>query len=173
MRTINQVGTGIWGALNEGLDAAEGELIAFLNSDDWWAPNKLELQFETLRDNPELQFVIGMARFVQQPGELPESARDELFKRPHIGMMIENMLARREVFSRLGKFDESCKISGDIDWFSRAKNLKIPYSVVPEVTIFRRLHSANLSFSKSSAQDGIKELLDVMRRKIMQSKKPK
>jgi glycosyltransferase involved in cell wall biosynthesis len=173
VRVLLQKSKGLWNAVNEGIDASSGELLAFLNSDDWWTPKKLELQYDILKRDPSIQFVIGMATFVEQPGELPASARSDLFDRTHVGMMLENLLTRRELFLRLGKFDPSIKISSDVDWFSRVKNLKVPYAVVPEVTIFRRLHNANLSFSQWSAQSGNTELLDIMRRKIVDSKKRK
>src|ERR1700694_3763307 len=43
---IKQVGTGFTGAWNEGIDAARGSHIAFLDSDDIWVPYKLAIQME-------------------------------------------------------------------------------------------------------------------------------
>ena len=40
-------------AMNEGIAAAEGELIAFLDADDEWLPDKLARQVEALALNPD------------------------------------------------------------------------------------------------------------------------
>ena len=46
VRVIPQTGTGFSGAWNEGIEAARGDLIAILDSDDVWEPRKLERQVE-------------------------------------------------------------------------------------------------------------------------------
>lgn len=43
---------GVAAARNQALDAATGRYIAFLDSDDWWHPDKLAIQLAALRDGP-------------------------------------------------------------------------------------------------------------------------
>jgi len=43
-------GRGAAGARNDGIEVARGEFIAFLDDDDCWAPQKLEVSLGTLRD---------------------------------------------------------------------------------------------------------------------------
>jgi glycosyltransferase involved in cell wall biosynthesis len=44
-------------ARNAGLERAEGELVAFLDDDDTWTPNKLDLQVEFLSSRPYVGMV--------------------------------------------------------------------------------------------------------------------
>jgi len=50
VRVIRQANRGEGGARNRGLDEARGELVAFLDADDRWLPQKLELQVRTFDD---------------------------------------------------------------------------------------------------------------------------
>lgn len=44
---------GLAGARNTGIEAAQGEFVAFCDDDDLWRPTKLRLQLAALRDRPE------------------------------------------------------------------------------------------------------------------------
>ena len=54
IRVIRQDNRGVCAARNAGVLAAKGEWIAFLDSDDEWLPNKLEIQMRDLQRNPAL-----------------------------------------------------------------------------------------------------------------------
>jgi glycosyltransferase involved in cell wall biosynthesis len=47
-----------------GIDAAQGELIAFLDADDLWLPNKLEQQVLLMDERPEVGMSYSVTRFI-------------------------------------------------------------------------------------------------------------
>lgn len=47
---------GLAGARNTGIEAADGEFIAFCDDDDYWKPKKIAAQIDLLRRNPEAEF---------------------------------------------------------------------------------------------------------------------
>ncbi len=59
VRFIRQENAGASVARNTGIEAATGEWIAFLDADDEWLPQKLKLQTEHLRRNPDLVWTTG------------------------------------------------------------------------------------------------------------------
>lgn len=64
---LRQEQGGAASARNLGLDAAQGQLIAFLDADDYWEPEKLERQLAVLQAHPEVGLVAGQF-FEQVPG---------------------------------------------------------------------------------------------------------
>jgi teichuronic acid biosynthesis glycosyltransferase TuaG len=54
VRALRQANAGVAAARNAGIDAATGAFIAFLDSDDWWEPGKLERQVAAMRESGAL-----------------------------------------------------------------------------------------------------------------------
>src|ERR1044072_212389 len=57
IRYIYQENMGVSAARNRGIEAANGDFIAFLDADDIWHPRKLEFQMETFARIPALGLV--------------------------------------------------------------------------------------------------------------------
>jgi glycosyltransferase involved in cell wall biosynthesis len=164
VRFIEQVNQGIADAYNVGIDAAKGELLAFLSHDDLWTPNKLRVQVNHLIRHPEIQYVIARVRFFIEPGcSLPAGFREELLFGDRVGLMMETLVARKTLFQVIGKFDPHFSPSDDADWFARASDHQIPRAVMPEVLLYKRVHDANLTFT---TPENYQKLLRVLKRSI-------
>jgi glycosyltransferase involved in cell wall biosynthesis len=57
LRLLRKANGGQASAFNAGIPEARGEIIAFLDGDDWWAPNKLTRVVETLAADPSVGVV--------------------------------------------------------------------------------------------------------------------
>lgn len=169
VRVIAQAGTGLSRAWNEGIAAARSDLIAFLDSDDLWHPRKLELEVAFLADHPDVDLVATRMRFFVSPGDAMPAAfrRPGLLDTDHASFFPGNLLVRRRVFDVVGVFDEDLAIAGDLDWFARIQDLKIPTFILPETLYFKRLHAGNLSHNALARQVWSRELAAACRASIL------
>lgn len=165
VRQIRQAGSGLTDAWNCGLDAARGELIAFLDSDDRWEPEKLSKQVPLLEGTEDVDCVISRMRFVLEPGfSPPPGFRPALLESDHPGYLPSALVARRSVFARIGVFDTRWAIAADVDWFARVKDEGLRMEIVPEVLVYKRVHDRNLSTLGGDVVN--RELLAVLRESV-------
>ncbi|MBY0549709.1 MAG: glycosyltransferase [Candidatus Obscuribacterales bacterium] len=171
LRCYQQNSVGFANAWNEGIDLAKGKFIAFLDSDDRWVPDKLAVQFTYLQEHPECTCVVGHVQFFHDGDEpLPPSCRKDLESGPRIAYMPGALLARREVFDKIGKFDSTMTIASDIDWFARLKDLNDGIGVINSVVIEKRIHAKNLSYTNTEGGAYDKEILVSLRRSILRQR---
>lgn len=161
VRYINQANQGVAAARNNGIEAARGEFLAFLDQDDLWTPEKLRLQMDQLLSHPDLGYTLTQQQFFLDPGAtLPPWFRKELLSTVHPGWVLGTLVVRRSVFEKVGSFATGYSAANDSDWFFRAKAAGIPMSVVPELLLLKRLHEANDS---GRVKEILSELLKVVK----------
>jgi glycosyltransferase involved in cell wall biosynthesis len=167
VRYIQQVNKGVSDAYNVGIDAAKGELVAFLSHDDLWTPDKLSVQVNYLIDHPKVQYTIAKVKFFLEPGHSPPSGfRKELLENDHIGRIMETLVVRKSLFDVIGKFRTDLTTAEDVDWYARANDQGIPMAIVPKVLLHKRVHDANLSlYTLENNRNLLKALRQSIKRK--------
>jgi len=120
---INRSGIAV--ALNAGMQAARGEWVAFLDDDDLWAPNKLEVELDLARTaNADLLFsdfsVADGNRRVQAPSQRPPQSLStpEAMTLRNYGGGCSTTTVRRSAALAVGGFDETL-VSPDWDMWMR------------------------------------------------------
>jgi glycosyltransferase involved in cell wall biosynthesis len=150
---IAQTEPGIAQAYNQGIDAAKGNFIAFLSHDDLWTDDKLSTQMKFMLEHPQILYSLAHLKYFLEPGcRIPPGFKNELLIGDHPGFIMETLLARKEVFDRIGKLDSVFRIANDTDWFTRAKDMKIPAHVLPQVLLKKRIHDHNASAASPQLQ---------------------
>ena len=145
-RTIDQSNQGQAAALNAGVLNSKGSLIAFLDADDLWPQDKLSLQVEYLREHPEVDFVIGqMFNFLNTGITKFQPKTMDTARKEYVAMALGAILARKEIFQKIGLFDPKYKRAKDVDWFIRAKEAGIQMAIIQKTLLYRRIHETNKS----------------------------
>ena len=169
VRVITQTGRGIADAYNCGIASSTGNLVAFLSCDDEWTPDKLRVQFEYMQANPALLYTLTLAQSRLEDGHTPPPGfRMDLLERNHSGAM-ETLMARREVFEKVGPFNTRFETAEDLDWFSRAGDMNIPMACIPRVLLLKYVHDANLSLTTPTNNQSI---LTLLRQSIQRKNNP-
>ena len=167
VRCIRKPNGGVSSARNVGLDLAQGQIIGFLDADDLFTPDKLAQQLPRLLADPSREIVIGRSIYFHlhtNPGmQAGAEPRDD----DQLTLQLASGLFRRNVFDRVGKFDESLRFAEDWDWFLRARELGVAFLLHREVAFQQRLHSANATHQRDLNQQG---MLHVFRRSIARRK---
>ncbi len=70
VRLIQQPNSGVSVARNAGAAAATGDWLAFLDADDWYAPDRLKLHAEWIADDATLDFLTGDYEYRDAAGAL-------------------------------------------------------------------------------------------------------
>ena len=123
---ISQENAGVSSARNRGINIANGEWIALLDSDDQWLQNKLEKQFKVLKDHPDMYFChtdeiwIRHGKRVNQMNKHKKSG-GYIFEQclPLCCISPSASLIHRQVFEEFGQFDELLPVCEDYDFWLR------------------------------------------------------
>jgi len=141
VRVLRQENRGAAGASNTGIRAARADLVGFCDSDDVWVAGKLADQLRTMRDGYDLVF--GLLEEFLSPELDPEVVRTRPLRPPLPGMVPSSALVRRELFDRLGFFDEALSNGAWVNWYTRVRAADLREITLDRVVTRRRIHEHN------------------------------
>lgn len=140
----------------EGIKKANGEIIAFLNSDDFYEPGIFEKVAETFVQNPEIDLVSFRFRALKDGVVIEETTLEDAELTREKFIKIPGMNARffkKESFYKYGfpqAYDDSGRafVSNDLEFLSRFALKGIKNKVIDFVGYNYTSHDESLTFSK-------------------------
>jgi glycosyltransferase involved in cell wall biosynthesis len=156
-------------AMNHCVRMAQGELVAVINSDDAWEPERLARQVAFLDAHPEIGAVFSYVTAVDEEGRPYEAGTHyytQLFDQPNRSrhewlrhfffwdncLCHPSLLIRRECYQALGLYDERLAQLPDMDFWIRLCG-RYSIHILPERLVRFRILSGNANTSSQGRQD--------------------
>lgn len=111
-------------AINKGWKRARGDILAYLNADDCYTPDAVEIAVAYFNEHPDVGMVYGDGIMTDVAGTILSadpagefSLRELIYCRDNI--LQPTVFFRREVYDRIGGVDESLHLAMDLDYWIR------------------------------------------------------
>lgn len=151
---ISQPNRGPYAARNLGLKNSSGEYVAFLDSDDFWHPERLAKQVPLLETNKELGIVFGNGEIIYEGSPKSKNTFFQYYGEPARGWVFPQLLSRnfipqstvlvrRECFKKFGAFLELPLGADFHKWLQVSLHYQVDY--VEDVVFTYTMHSSNIS----------------------------
>jgi glycosyltransferase involved in cell wall biosynthesis len=145
---------------NAGIAGASGRYLAFLDSDDLWAPSKLQKQIEALRARPECRWSYTACDRIDQHGQplggtwqIPPPRGGWIFEpllRLEVAIAMPTVVAERDLVNEIGGFDEE-QLFGEFHDLCLRLALKSEAAALPEPLCSIRAHQEHYSADRIAA----------------------
>jgi len=140
-------------SINLGIRSSDSKYVAILDSDDLFAPEKIELQVNYLEHRPDIGIVYGNGYAINELGEKiypiyeaghKENSEPERVLLDCYFLLPNNSMVRRNVLAIAGEFDETLRAAQDHDMAIRVAELTKMAYIEKELFYYRR-HGNSIS----------------------------
>lgn len=172
VRYIYKEHSGISASRNAAVSAACGEVVAFLDADDMFTPEKLEKQLAYLDENPDCQLIFTKAENFYEDENARQGQAQQALYNASLERCIITCAIRRSVFEKHGDFRTDYPHGEDTQFMYRLSisGLSINHCL-PEVLYKRRVHSNNISLTHQGP--GANRLMEIMADALREVKRRK
>ena len=138
-------------ALNKGLKRATGEIIAYINSDDYYIPGTFKRVLDIFEKYPEVDFVYGDIFLVNSSGKVlrrVSSLRTSLWRHLYsFGFPQQSCFWRRRIGDLVPEFNINNKTCMDAEYFAHILTQQITFCRLSEPLACFRVHDDSLTWS--------------------------
>ena len=144
LRVLQQPNRGVSAARNLAARHARGNYLAFLDSDDLWLPEKLAIQTVFMEQNPAVQICQTEEAWIRNGVRVNPKAKHrkpsgDIFL-PSLELCLVSpsaVMLTRELFERVGGFDETLPVCEDYDLWLRIA-VDHPVSLIDAALVIKR-----------------------------------
>lgn len=134
IKYLSEKDTGIYNAFNKGIQMSSGDIVIFINSDDFLASNALQKINKNFDINTKSIFAGGLTIINSNEKYSKKIYRSRIkeFSVTNPSVLTIGVSFKKEVFHEIGYFDDSFRICADVDFIYRClkRGVKIQYSDV-------------------------------------------
>ena len=160
--SLRQDNQGISNTRNRGINESHGAYITFLDSDDFWAPDKLEEQVKILDAYPKVGIVYARMPIINERGEKigmkPAGVSGKNFKElleVWGDIPTSTVMTRRDCFEKAGLFESPLEPMEDIDMWIRIARFYDLYEIENKVLAYYRRHEEQITSKKTRVYNGL------------------
>lgn len=168
IRYVFQSNQGLSKSRNRGIELAQGELVVFLDADDWFLPQMLEATVAIFETQPELGIVVSGWHNVNETGEviadvqpwlsLPElNLETWVVWRP---LLPSGTVFRREWLAKVRGFDNATFPAEDIDCVLRMVAIGCQSTWCRQIGVCYRLHDRSITYNTVRQAEAFERLCD-------------
>lgn len=147
IKILSEKDQGIYDAMNKGIKIADGEIIAFLNSDDFYCNKDVLNQiFKIFDNNPKIDCCYSDLVYVERkkPKKKIRYWKSKYYINGSFskGWMVPHptFFARKSIYDKYGRFNLKYKFASDVDLMIRFFEVKkINFKYIPKIFIYMRL----------------------------------
>ncbi|MFC1480304.1 glycosyltransferase family 2 protein [Candidatus Omnitrophota bacterium] len=167
IKWISEPDNGQTEAINKGFKMSNGQICAYLNSDDSYVPGSIKTVVDYFRKHLEVDMFVGDVNYIDENGKIITTTCYPPF---NVGRMIRaggslisqtGVFFRRRLFDSIGMFEEGLHHGMDYDFYIRA-GLKHNVKSISSVLANFRLHPDSKTMVQSN--DQIAESLMIQKR---------
>jgi glycosyltransferase involved in cell wall biosynthesis len=154
-------------ARNRGIEQARGTFVSFIDADDLWTPEKLELQLHALQSKPTAAIAYSWTAFIDQQGRFLFAKERMYFEGNVYAQLLRgcfiasgsNVLIRKSVIESTGLFDMSLRAAEDWEYWLRVAE-RWHFVLVPKYQILYRISLGKMSSDVATIEDANLIVLD-------------
>jgi glycosyltransferase involved in cell wall biosynthesis len=159
--TLSFANAGASVSRNRGFQQAKGEFIAFLDADDLWTPEKLEVQLSALHDHPEADVAYSWSDCIDEQGAFLRrgghvTLNGNIYPYLLLYDVLENgsnNLVRRQAVETVKAFDPTLPAGQDWDFYLRLAQ-RYQFICVPKTQVLYRISTTSMSANFKQLEQG-------------------
>lgn len=166
LKVFSYPNSGVATSRNRGISSAFGEYISFLDADDLWTPDKLEVQLKALQESTQAAVAYSWTDCIDESGQFLRrgyyiNVSGNVYQKLLLTNFLENgsnPLIRKEALDKVGDFDESLIPAEDWDLYLRLAAC-YNFVAVPSVQILYRISTNSGSTNVSRMEKACVQII--------------